>query len=358
MDGSTMSTSFSGIETPATCLMMLGYTFCHELGIPLDNAPHMTHKYAIEWNSQARGEILKHPSPPEHLFGDIEDFWDESVRAKLPALKDNNLIQDVLVPLVKNTKCTKSRAWCYKHNAFCEAGQGLQNLQKPDPTANTNTASPVDTLYGAKSLAERFGKLEGRQLLDSVFERYQAPDCAHGLATVPWYLPDGKRGIVRHPLNDRKHDSVKLRYKQGILQHGIMPSGPGQPYLAVTYGTLSESFYEADYANPDNPQVVSTRLAGLKCRLFDTRTPNDVIQYLKDVNNQFHQGAAISFYELVTGVQSVDEAWRSYADRNMITSRNVSSYHEAFLQWLRDSEFKDLGIGVGDSLMVTHGITS
>jgi len=131
MDGSTMSTSFSGIETPATCLMMLGYTFCHELGIPLDNAPHMTHKYAIEWNSQARGEILKHPSPPEHLFGDIEDFWDESVRAKLPALKDNNLIQDVLVPLVKNTKCTKSRAWCYKHNAFCEAGQGLSALGLP-----------------------------------------------------------------------------------------------------------------------------------------------------------------------------------------------------------------------------------
>ena len=31
-------------------------------------------------------------------------------------------------------------------------------------------------------------------------------------------------------------------------------------------------------------------------------------RYLKDVNNQFHQGAAISFYELVTGVQSVDEA--------------------------------------------------
>ncbi len=35
------------------------------------------------------------------------------------------------------------------------------------------------------------------------------------------------------------------------------------------------------------------------------------------------------------------QAWRAYTDRNLITSRNVGSYHDTFLSWLKDSEFKD-----------------
>ena len=33
--------------------------------------------------------------------------------------------------------------------------------------------SPADTLFGDKSLNERFGNLEGRELLDKVFDFYQ-----------------------------------------------------------------------------------------------------------------------------------------------------------------------------------------
>ena len=90
-------------------------------------------------------------------------------------------------------------------------------------------------------------------------------------------------------------------------------------------------------------------------------------RYLKDLNNQFHHGGSISFVELVEGVAEVDEvsnsqqahfcpvfsgvengcalrgsickAWRAYADRAQITSRN-SNYHEAFSTWLQQSEYK------------------
>ena len=48
-----------------------------------------------------------------------------------------------------------------------------------DPTTDleANAAmprpSPADTLFGDKSLSERFGNLEGRELLDKVFDYYQ-----------------------------------------------------------------------------------------------------------------------------------------------------------------------------------------
>ena len=35
------------------------------------------------------------------------------------------------------------------------------------------------------------------------------------------------------------------------------------------------------------------------------------------------------------------EAWKAYADRMKITSRNVSSYQEEFAKWLEQAEFKE-----------------
>ena len=102
------------------------------------------------------------------------------------------------------------------------------------------------------SLTERCGEKTGRELQDKVFDYYhalvvessdfveplqfaflsrQVPECARSLATVPWYQSDGTRNIVRHPLNDRKQLSIKLRYKHGILQHGIMHGCRGDPWL-------------------------------------------------------------------------------------------------------------------------------
>ncbi len=122
IDGLTLSTAFSGIETPSTALSMLGAAMCHEMNMPVENSCHCRHKYAVEWNAKARAEILKHPNAPEHLFGDVEDFWLESMRGKVKSLKERNLIESVLIPLIKSASVVGPRAWCYKHNDFCKDG--------------------------------------------------------------------------------------------------------------------------------------------------------------------------------------------------------------------------------------------
>ena len=115
-----------------------------------------------------------------------------------------------------------------------------------------------DTIYGQRSLAERFGRLSGRPLQDAVFQTYQArsQSCQsvelssrcrqfqvailqvdqNATTTVPWFLPDGNKGIIRHPLNARKQLSIRLRYTRGVLQHGILEGCRGEPWLLATPG--------------------------------------------------------------------------------------------------------------------------
>ena len=121
IEGLSMSTAFSGIETPGTALAMLGAALCVETGTPTHKTCKCRHKYAVEWNAKARAEIMKHPHSPEHVFGDVEEFWLETIRCKIKNLKENKLIDTVLIPLVKSANCVGTRAWCYKHNTMCKA---------------------------------------------------------------------------------------------------------------------------------------------------------------------------------------------------------------------------------------------
>ena len=120
IEGLSMSTAFSGIETPGTALAMLGAAMCFESGTPTHKACICRHKYAVEWNAKAREEIMKHPHSPEHVFGDVEEFWLDTIRCKIKNLKENSLVDTVLIPLVKSANCVGTRAWCYKHNCMCK----------------------------------------------------------------------------------------------------------------------------------------------------------------------------------------------------------------------------------------------
>ncbi len=133
IESSSLSTCFSGIETPGTSMLMLGQAISQQLGEPLNNAPHMRHTYAVEWNSRARDEILNHPNCPEHVFGNVEDFWSPNIAAKIKALVHNNLVDSVLIPLICQTQCTTPRAYCYKHNAYCKADDGWSSQMHTFP---------------------------------------------------------------------------------------------------------------------------------------------------------------------------------------------------------------------------------
>ncbi len=121
LEGLSVSTCFSGIETPGTSLLMLGHAVSLEQGVPFTNSPKVRHTYAVEVNGHARTEILNHPHAPEHVFGNIEEFWSDTLKSKIKNLEANKLVKDVLLPLIKAANCTGTKAWCYKHEAYCKA---------------------------------------------------------------------------------------------------------------------------------------------------------------------------------------------------------------------------------------------
>ncbi|CAJ1438320.1 unnamed protein product [Effrenium voratum] len=173
-------------------------------------------------------------------------------------------------------------------------------------------------------------------------------------------------------------------FKTKFSEH-IRPCAPGQPYLAITYGTLpgplavgrwplastlavmltrSQAFYLASKEAPQNPQVKATRKTGLaNCRVLSSKTPDDVLVFLRDLNNRFHEGGRISFLEQVEEVQHVEDAgalaqlsvtvrlsvsgvllhlaWTAYMERRGFTNRNVENVRDEFGRWLQSSEYKE-----------------
>jgi hypothetical protein len=103
-----------------------------------------------------------------------------------------------------------------------------------------------NTLYGPMSITKRFPGLTGKKLQDRIFEVYQRPDSS-SLTTVPWFLPDGTKGIARHPLNQRNPVALRNSYILTIKEYGIISGVRGEPWLvenkngpllAITFGTL------------------------------------------------------------------------------------------------------------------------
>ena len=78
-----------------------------------------------------------------------------------------------------------------------------------------------------------------------------------------------------------------------------------KPVMALSFGSLSEAFYEALIAEPDNPQLVSTLAKGLETKLLSVKTPMSVLRLLVNLHNKFHSGAATSYLELIQCVPNV-----------------------------------------------------
>ena len=60
---------------------------------------------AVEKNAVCQKELLANPSPPEHLFGDIEDFWQPNTKKVIDAMKKKG----TPVPLRAFIKLVKSK---------------------------------------------------------------------------------------------------------------------------------------------------------------------------------------------------------------------------------------------------------
>lgn len=119
----SMSTSFSGVDTPATAWMMIASTLADELGLAARDMPLPLNAYAIEKHTGCQQELLKHPHGAEHVFCDLEEFWEPSIRAKLDDIEDKGLLDSILVPLITSGKAVIRKGWCVRHGCYCQARQ-------------------------------------------------------------------------------------------------------------------------------------------------------------------------------------------------------------------------------------------
>ncbi len=183
----------------------------------------------------------------------------------------------------------------------------------------------LDRLFEAMgSVHQRFGYgLDGLVLFEKVKRAYKVSE---GKVVLPYYDAAGRKALARHPVNDRMQASTLRKYKDQVLRHEVVQGVRGEPWIVdanagepkwlLTYGTLTNAIYLANEEMPSNAQVVMTLNQGLRdCLIFRKDTPLDVLRWLRDYHNRFHQGAAQSFTELLDEVLVVEGAWQVYKDQ-------------------------------------------
>ena len=123
MRSMTMSTAFSGIDTPATAAALLASGICKELDLePLPevvNACAMKNLHAVEWFSKSCDELARHPHGPACIFTDISSFWLNGIKHRISGLVESRLVKTVLKPLVLQAETVTLQCHCIVHNRDC-----------------------------------------------------------------------------------------------------------------------------------------------------------------------------------------------------------------------------------------------
>ena len=143
----------------------------------------------------------------------------------------------------------------------------------------------------------------------------------HGDASSSSPFATRKKAIMRHELNNRYQSGVKAAYKASLRLRGIVEGVRGeawviQPeigqdgqkssgYQALSFASLTESFYAALVEDPTNESLLLTLSKGLEVRLLSNRMPKNIIRYLVNLHNRFHKGSGTSFVELIKMVPDV-----------------------------------------------------
>ena len=130
IEGVSMSTCFSGVDTPATSYMGLAWAACREGGFDLDKLPQPRNMFAIEKFSKSIEQLEAHPHPAEHIFDDVEAFWSPAVAERLAKTQSlsEDFIEMVIVPAVLSGHAATDTAFCLKHKRRCKANLGKEGL--------------------------------------------------------------------------------------------------------------------------------------------------------------------------------------------------------------------------------------
>ena len=111
----TFSTAFSGIDTPNIAFLML----CAGIDEIMSEQGHHDHTkppknlWACEISNACRCEMNDSVNPPQCIFDNIQDFWQDILKHKISNIREQNLVERVLVPLILSGESMKRCAFCH-----------------------------------------------------------------------------------------------------------------------------------------------------------------------------------------------------------------------------------------------------
>ncbi len=124
--GCTISTSYSGVDTPATAMAML-FLGTNKLSgkAPPTDLEHLRQNnlFGVEFSTSCQAELLRHPFGPSCLFSNLVDFFGESLAVKIPVLVESRRLVDVVLHIINsNESATNLRHTCHclRHDAQCD----------------------------------------------------------------------------------------------------------------------------------------------------------------------------------------------------------------------------------------------
>ncbi|CAK0807139.1 unnamed protein product [Prorocentrum cordatum] len=217
------------------------------------------------------------------------------------------------------------------------AGSAPTGSAGPFPTAGTgptHSGTAVDALFGSRATIEDregFKDVTGSMRWNMIEKAYVKPQ----RTTLHLVDDKGERIAFRHRLNQRVQKVVVLTYARGVLQNGAMAAmraapiviaGDGGKMEIIGGGTLVDSIFVAKNMQPENPHVVRALATGIpNCIEFDSRTPDDVITWVKNEHNNWHSGSKYSCLEMYNELETIEAAWKEHKTKHNITVHGCPS---------------------------------
>jgi len=229
----------------------------------------------------------------------------------------------------------------------------------PSPLSPTPAATPAATPDALRRLyepnltfEERLGVAKGSDKMDLINMAYEQNMEGSGGITLPWFTASGERNIVKDSINQRNFKCTSAKYIKSLCENGMnyevrsspklrAPLQSNGPYRAITFGQLSDAFYEAWAANPENALLRKTLSQGLKgCRVYKMSMPDTITAFVRDYDNLFNDGQKISWWEQVTGSLIIEAEWTVWKEKHGITSRGGYqglTYEQCYAKWLQEN---------------------
>jgi hypothetical protein len=201
-----------------------------------------------------------------------------------------------------------------------------------------------------KDVYVRYPKLEGNELQVKIFSDYVVP----GELDVRLSLFDeqGVPCLKRHKLNDRDHSAVREVLVKDVLKKGLIEGVRGEAwaictqvagyYELISHATLAEALYIAHGRDPDNRFARQPIQVGIAAKVFDARTPPDVIRYLKELHNEFHGGAGASHLDKYDHIDTIVAAFAAHRREHQINPRSLptkgeGTYEKVYKKFLEEN---------------------